>query len=81
MREGLTIPKDLLKEIKQTPKTVIYCGKEILVFILALQHFEVYVTFGQFPVEAFTEHNLLTFLSGMKNKHQWLTRWILLLQE
>ncbi len=47
--------------------------KETLTLILALQHFEVYVTSGQFPVEVFTDHNPLTFLSKIKNKNQRLT--------
>ncbi len=52
-----------------------------MALILALQHFEVYVTSGQFPVEVFTDHNPVPFLSKLKNKNQRLTRWSLFLQE
>ncbi len=55
--------------------------KETLALILALQHFELYVTSGQFPVEVFTDHNPLTFLYKMKKNNQRLTRWSLFLQE
>ncbi len=39
------------------------------------------VTSGQFPVEVFTDHNPLTFLSKVKNRNQRLTRWGLFLKE
>ena len=55
--------------------------KETLALVLALQHFEVYVTAGQFPLKVFTDHNPLTFLGKMKNKNQRLLRWRLFLQE
>ena len=79
--KGLTTLKCLLKEVKQTPKTVLYCGKRNIGPDLALQHFEVYVTSGQLPVEVFTDHNPLTFLSKIESKDQSLTRWSLFLQE
>ena len=55
--------------------------KEALALVLALQHFEVYVTSDQFSLEVFTDHNPLTFLHKMKNKNQRLLRWSLYLQE
>ena len=39
-------------------------------FILALQHFEVYLTSSSSPTVAFSDHNPLTFTHRMKNKNQ-----------
>jgi hypothetical protein len=55
--------------------------KECLALILALQHFEVYVSCSARPIVVFSDHNPLTFLSKLKNKNQRLVRWSLLLQE
>ena len=54
--------------------------KELFALILALQHFEAYVTTG-IPLCVYTDHNPLTFLNKFKNKNQRLTRWSLFLQE
>ncbi|MES9950010.1 MAG: RNase H-like domain-containing protein [Candidatus Thiodiazotropha sp.] len=54
--------------------------KECLSLILALQHFEVYLT-STSPIVVFSDHNPLTFIHKMKNKNQRLLRWSLLLQE
>ncbi|MCG8117700.1 MAG: RNase H-like domain-containing protein [Candidatus Thiodiazotropha endolucinida] len=55
--------------------------KECLSLILALQHFEVYVTSTAAPIVVFSDHNPLTFIHKMKNKNQRLLRWSLMLQE
>ncbi|MGL5904428.1 MAG: Ty3/Gypsy family RNase HI domain-containing protein, partial [Cetobacterium sp.] len=55
--------------------------KETLALILALQHFEVYLGSSSLPVEVFTDHNPLTFLSRMSNHNQRLMRWSLIVQE
>ena len=55
--------------------------KEALALILALQHFEVYVSGGREPIEVRTDHNPLVFLNRFKNKNSRLTRWSILLQE
>ena len=55
--------------------------KECLSLILALQHFEVYLTSSSSPIVFFSDHNPLTFIHKMKNKNQRLLRWSLLLQE
>lgn len=53
--------------------------KETLALIWALKNFEVYVgTSG--PVTVYTDHNLLTFLTGMQNANHRLMRWVLFLQ-
>jgi len=55
--------------------------KELLALILALQHFEVYICTGQKPLNVYTDHNPLVFLSRMKNKNRRLLNWSLILQE
>lgn len=46
--------------------------KETLAVPLVLQHFEVYVGSGSFPVTVYTNHNLLVFLNQMYNNNQRL---------
>jgi hypothetical protein len=55
--------------------------KECLALILALQHFEVYISSAPSPVVVYSDHNPLTFIDKMKNKNQRLLRWSLFLQE
>ena len=55
--------------------------KECLALVLALQHFEVYVSPSSAPVIVFSYHNPLVFLHKLKNKNQRLLRWSLMLQE
>ena len=54
--------------------------KECLALILALQHFEIYVTASSQPIIVFTDHNPLKFIHKMKDKNQRLLRWSLTLQ-
>ena len=54
--------------------------KETLSLLLALQHYEYYVTAAQFPLIVFTNHNPLVFLNHIKNKNQRLLQWSLTLQ-
>ena len=55
--------------------------KECLSLILALQHFEVYVTASCSPIIVYSDHNPLVFLHKLKSKNQRLLRWSLMLQE
>ena len=55
--------------------------KECLALILALQHFEVYVTSSIKPIIVFSDHNPLTFMNKLKCKNQRLLRWSLFLQD
>ena len=55
--------------------------KECLALVLALQHFEAYVSSSCAPVIVFSDHNSLVFLHKLKNKNQRLLRWNLMLQE
>lgn len=54
--------------------------KEALALLLALQYFEVYVGSSAIPVNVFTDHNPLIFLSRMKNTNQRIMRWSFYLQ-
>ncbi len=54
--------------------------KEALALLLALQHFEVYLSSGN-RIVVYTDHNPLTFLSRMSNSNQRLMRWALIVQE
>ena len=53
--------------------------KECLALVLALQHFEVYVTSSSLPIKVFSDHNPLVFLHKLKDKNQRLLRWSLML--
>ena len=53
--------------------------KELLGIILALKHFDFYVNGSQYPIEIFTDHNPLTFLTRV-TQNQRLLRWSLFLQ-
>ena len=55
--------------------------KEALGLILAIQHFEVYLTSSVQPTVVFSDHNPLVFVERMKTKNQRLLRWSLFLQE
>ena len=55
--------------------------KECLGMILAVQHFDIYLTAATFPILVFTDHNPLTFLHKMKNKNRRIMRWAIYLQE
>lgn len=48
--------------------------KETLAMLLALQHFEVYVSSTSVPVLVYTDHNPLVFLARMFNHNQRLMR-------
>ena len=48
--------------------------KECLALVLALQHFEIYVSPSCAPVIVFSDHNPLVFLHKLKNKTQRLLR-------
>ena len=54
--------------------------KELLALILAVQHFEVYISRVKL-LKVYTDHNPLVFLKRMKNRNRRLLNWSLLLQE
>ena len=55
--------------------------KETLALILALQHFEFYLSSAMYPIEIYPDQNPLVFLGMMRNKNQRLLWWSLQLQE
>ena len=52
-------------------------AKEGLAIILAIQHFEIYVTSSVSPSVVFSDHYPLSFINKMKNENQRLLRWSL----
>ena len=69
------------KKLNKHQKNYSTVEKECLSLILALQHFEVYLTSTASPIVVFSDHNPLTFIHKMENKNQGLLRWSLLLQK
>ena len=69
------------KKFNKHQKNYSTIGKECLALILAIQHFEVYLTSSTSPIVVFSDHNPFGFLHKLKNKNQRLLRWSLLLQE
>ena len=55
--------------------------KECLALVLAIQHFEVYLSSSSLSICVFSDHNPLVFINKMKNSNQRLLRWSLMLQE
>ncbi len=47
---------------------------EALALMLALRHFDIYLSANPFPVRLYTDHNPLVFLSRMQNCNQRLIR-------
>ena len=69
------------KKFNKHQKNYSTIEKECLSLILALQHFEVYLTSSPSPIVDFSDHNPLIVIHKMKNKNQRLLRLGLLLQE
>ena len=69
------------KKFEKGQKNYCTSEKELLAMVLALQHFDIYVSAGGYPVTAYTDHNSLIFLHRLKNKNQRLLQWSILLQQ
>jgi hypothetical protein len=69
------------KKFKTYQRNYSTVEKETLALILGLEHFEVYLRYPRYPVQVYTDHNPLVFLSRMKNKNRRLMRWSLIAQE
>ena len=54
--------------------------KEVLALVLAVQHFEVYVSSGGSPVVVYSDHNPLAFLAKFQVTNSRVFRWSLILQ-
>ena len=80
--DGAAHPTDYFsKKLNKHQKNYSTIEKETLALVMAVQHFEIYVSAGEHPVEVFTDHNPLKYLDRFRNKNQRLTRWSLFLQE
>ena len=55
--------------------------KKCLALILALQHFEVFVTSSSLPIIVYSDYNPPVSLHKLRSKNQSLLRWSLMLQE
>ena len=62
------------KKLNKHQKRYSTIEKETLSLMLAISHFEVYVT-GPFPTIVYTDHNPLTYINQFKNKSHRLMRW------
>lgn len=69
------------KKFSKSQRNYSTIEKECFALVLALQHFEVYVTSSSLPIKVFSDHNPLVFLHKLKDKNQRLLRWSLMLQE
>ena len=68
------------KKLNKHQKCYSTIEKETLSLVLAMLHFEVYVTNGTGEIIVYTDHNPLVFLEKFKTKSQRLFRWSLMLQ-
>ena len=55
--------------------------KETLALVLALDHFEIYLSNSLAPIKVHTDHNPLVFLKRFQNKSQRFMKWSIILQE
>lgn len=55
--------------------------KEALSLLLAIKHYDVYLSSSSFPIQIHTDHNPLTFIHKMKTDNRRLLCWSLTLQE
>ncbi|KAI2661959.1 Retrovirus-related Pol polyprotein from transposon 17.6 [Labeo rohita] len=69
------------KKFNESQRRYSTVEKEALALLLALRHFDVYLSANPFPVRVYTDHNPLVFLSRMQNVNQRLMRWSLIIQE
>ena len=69
------------KKFNKSQRNYSTIEKEGLALVLALQHFEVYVSSSSLPIVVYSDHNPLVFINKFKDKNQRLLRWSLMLQE
>ena len=67
-------------KFKESQRNYSTSEKDTLALLLALKHYDFYVSAAQFPLVIYTDHNPLVFLNRLKNKNQRLLRWSLTLQ-
>ena len=69
------------KKFSKSQRNYSTIERECLALVLALQHFELYITSSSLLIKIFSDHNPLVFLHKSKDKNQLLLRWSLMLQE
>lgn len=69
------------KKLNQYQQKYSVIEKEGLALILALQHFEIYISCNRTPLKVYTDHNPIRFIQKFQNKNGRLTRWSLYLQD
>lgn len=69
------------KKFNKSQRNYSTIKKECLALVLALQHFEVYVSSSSLPIVVYSDHNPLVFIQKIKDKNQRLLRWSSMLQE
>ena len=69
------------KKLNECQKKYSTIEKETLALILALQHFEVYVTSSNETLQVYSDHNPLKYIHKFHNKNRRLSNWSLILQE
>ena len=77
----LNIPYAIFKKKINVQKNYSIIEKESLALILAIQHFDIYISSSSKPTVVYTDHNPLVFLHQMKNKNRRLLNWSLMFQE
>ena len=71
---------DLEKQNTELSEKIAEVQKEALGLVLAVKHFEVYVSQGGREVEVLTDHNPLAFLARYQTANNRVFRWALVLQ-
>ena len=70
------------KKLNKHQRNYLTIDKECVALILALTHFEVYISSSAVhPIILFSDHNPLTFIDKIWCKNQRFYRWSLMLQE
>lgn len=68
------------KKLTRPQKQYSTIEKEALALVLAVQHFEVYISSGGNDVVVYSDHNPLTFLAKFQSANARVFRWSLILQ-
>ncbi|XP_068229691.1 uncharacterized protein [Palaemon carinicauda] len=80
--EGIEHPVSYFsRKLNEHQKKYCTIEKEALALVLALQHFEIYVTSSVDPIVVYSDHNPFKFVNKFRYKNRRLTNWSLMLQE
>ena len=82
MKQGVNHPVAYFsKKLNEAQCKYSTIEKETLALVLALDHFEIYLSNSLNPIKIYTDHNPLVFLRKFKNKSQRLLKWSIILQD